>query len=143
MSKVLGLPWWLKLVNPVVAALNRLELAIGTQHILTVRGRTSGRHYSTPVSLLTVRGARYIATFPWTGWAKNARADGRALLSRGRRTEHVVLIEVPLEERARILREFPRQVPHGVHFFRLPADPEAFARAAPELAVFRIGRHAE
>jgi hypothetical protein len=46
---------------------------LGTQYILTVPGRTSGKLYSTPVSLLTVDGQRYIVSLPWTGWVKNAR----------------------------------------------------------------------
>ena len=132
------LPWWLKLVNPVVTRLNRWGLALGTQHILTIPGRRSGKLYSTPVSLLTVDGQRYVVSLPWTGWVKNARVSGWGLLERGRRRERVRLLEVPLSERTQVVREFPVQVPHGVAYFRLPADPTAFDQAAPQLAAFRI-----
>ncbi len=37
-----------------------------------------------------------------------------------------------------MVRAFPVQVPHGVRFFDLPPDPEAFERAAPQLAAFRL-----
>ena len=138
MSEPTSLPGWLKLANPIFMTLIRLGVPIGTQHVLTVRGRKTGKRYSTPVSLVTVDGRRYICTLPWTGWAKNARVVGQGELARGRRRERVLLSELPLEQRARILREFPVQVPHGVQFFQLPPDPEAFARAAPRLAVFRV-----
>ena len=136
------LPWWLKHLNRVVMVLNRLGLTLGTQHVLSVRGRKTGRWRSTPVSVLTVDGQRYVCTGLETDWVKNARAAGRGLLSRGRRTERVALVELPVEERPRILREFPRQVAHGVEYFErilgLPNDPEAFAAAAPRCPVFRF-----
>lgn len=136
------LPRWLKPANRVIMALNRLGLAIGTQHILTVAGRKSGKPYSTPVSLLTIGGARYICTVGETGWVKNARVARVGTLARGGRSERVVLSELPEAERAAILREFPRQVPHGVQFFRqvlgIAGDPESFAAAAAQCPVFRI-----
>jgi deazaflavin-dependent oxidoreductase (nitroreductase family) len=137
-----NLPWWLKYANRIIIPLNRLGLTLGTMHILTQRGRKSGKLRSTPVSLVTVGGKRYIVTGFETQWVKNARASNRALLERGRKKEQVMLVEIPSEERAPILREFPRQVPHGVQFFEkmlnLPNDPEAFASAAPRCPVFRI-----
>jgi hypothetical protein len=142
MAQVINLPWWLKPANRIIMALNRRGLAIGTQHILTVVGRTSGKAYSTPVSLLTVDGARYICTVGETGWVKNARIAKAGVLTRGRTSERVGLFELPIEERPAILREFPRQVPHGTQFFErvlgIPNDPEAFAAAAERCPVFRI-----
>ena len=139
MAEPASLPGWLKIANPIFTTLIRLGVPVGTQHVLTVRGRRSGKRYSTPVSLVTVNGRRYICTFPWTGWARNARVVQHGELVRGRTCERVILSEVTaVEERAPILREFPVQVPHGVQFFQLPPDPEAFAHAAPRLAVFRV-----
>jgi hypothetical protein len=123
-------------------ALNRLGRALGTQHILSIPGRKTGKLRSTPVSLLTIAGRRYACTGVDTDWVKNARAAGWGILSRGPRAERVRLVEVPVEERAPILREFPHQVPHGVAFFErilgLPNDPEAFAAAAHRCPVFRF-----
>ena len=112
------LPGWLKPVNRMVMALNRLGLAVGTQHILSIPGRKSSKLRSTPVSLLTVGGQRYICTVGETDWVKNARAAGWGYLARGRKRERVALIELPVEQRGRVLREFPIQVPHGAQFFR-------------------------
>lgn len=142
MSNKSKLPWWLKPVNRVIIVLNRLGLTLGTQHIISIPGRRSGKLHSTPVSLLTVNGQRYIVTGFETDWVKNARVSGWGFISRGRKQERVLFTEVPVEKRAPILREFPVQVPHGVEFFEqllgLPNDPEAFAAAAPQCPVFRL-----
>ena len=136
------LPKWLKFANRAIIAFNRLGLSFGTWYILSIAGRKSGKTRSTPVSVLHVNGQRYVVTGFETQWVKNARKVGRGLLARGRKQEQVLLVELPVEERPPILREFPRQVPHGVQFFEkllnLPADPEAFAAAAPRCPVFRL-----
>ncbi|MGH2618473.1 MAG: hypothetical protein ACRDJC_24850, partial [Thermomicrobiales bacterium] len=138
-----GLPGWLAIVNRVVIALQRLGFVVGTMHVLAVPGRQSGILRSTPVSLLTVDGQRYIvAGLEDADWVLNARAAGHGFLHRGRTEEQVSLIELPLEERAPILREFPRLVPHGVSFFTrlygVGADAEAFAGLAETCPVFRV-----
>lgn len=140
-----GLPVWLKGMNRVVMTLQRLGFVVGTMHVLAVPGRQSGIPRSTPVSLLTVDGQRYIvAGLDDADWVHNARAAGRGTLHRGRTEESVSLIELPANERAPILREFPRLVPHGVAFFTrlygVGADPEAFAGLAPTCPVFRVER---
>jgi hypothetical protein len=142
-SEDVRLPRWLKLANPVIVALQRRGLAIGTMRVLSVPGRKSGKLHSTPVSPLTVDGRRYIvAGFEGSHWVRNARAAGWAILARGRKQERVKLVELPVEERGPILQEFPRKVPHGVQFFRqlygVENDPEAFAALAPRCPAFRV-----
>jgi hypothetical protein len=136
------LPKWLKPANRLIIALNRLGISFGTWYILSIPGRKTGKMRSTPVSVLHVNGQRYVVTGFETQWVKNARKAGRGILARGRKKEQVVLVELPVEERPPILREFPRQVPHGVQYFEkllnLPGDPEAFAEAAPRCPVFRF-----
>ncbi len=142
MTKKPSFPWWLKYANRMVILLNRLGLSLGTMHILSIPGRKTGKMRSTPVSVLRVHGQRYILTGVETGWVKNARAFGWGMIAYGRKKERVTLTELPVEERPAILREFPRQVPHGVQYFErlldLPNDPEAFAQAAPRCPVFRL-----
>ncbi len=141
------LPRWLKPSNRVIVALQHLGLAIDTMRVLAVPGRTSGKLRETPVSPLTVGGQRYIVGgLPDADWVKNARVAGWGILAKGRKRERVALVELPAEERAPILRAFPREVPHGVQFFQrlygLPKDPaalpHAFADLAPRCTVFRI-----
>src|SRR3954451_1956115 len=94
---------WLKPANRVITTLNRRGLVLGTQHILTIPGRKTGKLYSTPVSLLTVDERRYIGTVGDTEWVKNARVAGSATLSQGARQERVALAELPVAERGAIL----------------------------------------
>jgi deazaflavin-dependent oxidoreductase (nitroreductase family) len=142
-----SLPRWLKPANRLLLALQRLGMRTGTIHVLTVPGRTSGTPRRTPVSVLTVGGARYIVGgMADMDWVRNARAQGRGTLAYGRRQEHVRLVELPVAQRGAILREFPRLVPGGVSFFRrlysLPrrraALPDAFAALATQVTVFRL-----
>jgi deazaflavin-dependent oxidoreductase (nitroreductase family) len=143
MYKEVKLPGWLKLVNRVIIVLQRLGVAVGTMRLLSVPGRKSGKLRTTPVSPLTVDGERYIvAGLEETDWVKNVRASGWAILARGRKQERMILAELPPEERAPILRAFPREVPHGVRFFQhlygVAGDPEEFAALAPLCPVFRV-----
>jgi deazaflavin-dependent oxidoreductase (nitroreductase family) len=137
-------PKSLRIVNKVIIALQRLGLALGTMHLLTVPGRRTGQPRTTPVSTLTVAGQRYVVGgYDKADWVRNARAAGQGVLSRGRRQQPVRLVDLPPAERAPVLREFPVQVPHGVAMMLKTGviedpSPDGFAAAAPRLAVFRI-----
>jgi len=139
------LPSWLKGFNRVITALQRLGFVVGSMYVLTVPGRRSGVLRSTPVSVLTVNDHRYIvAGLDDADWVLNARDAGRGMLHRGRTEEHVSLVELPVENRATILREFPRLIPQGIPFFTrlygVGADPEAFAALAVRCPVFQVER---
>ncbi|HLI70819.1 MAG TPA: hypothetical protein VKV19_13760 [Ktedonobacteraceae bacterium] len=142
MSTHSPLPKWLKFANRLIIAFNRLGMSFGTWYILSIPGRKTGKMRSTPVSVLHIDGRRYVVTGFETQWVKNARKVGKGMLVRGRKKEPIALVELPVEERAPILREFPRQVPHGVQYFEkllnIPGDPEALAQAAPRCPVFRL-----
>jgi hypothetical protein len=137
-----SLPKWLKFANRLIIIFNRLGMSFGTWYILSIAGRKTGKMRSTPVSVLHINGQRYVVTGFETQWVKNARKVRKGVLARGWKKEQVALVELPVEERAPILREFPRQVPHGVQFFErllnMPVDPEALAVAAPRCPVFRL-----
>jgi F420H(2)-dependent quinone reductase len=137
------LPRWLGPANRVIIALQHRGVVIGTMRLLSVPGRKSGKMRTTPVSPLTVEGRRYVVGgLESSDWVKNARAAGWGILARGRNEEKVFLVELPVEERASILREFPRKVPHGVQFFHqvygVSGDPEEFAALAPHCPVLRV-----
>jgi len=111
---------------------------VGTQHLLTVPGRRSGEPRSTPISLATVDGNRYIvAAFADALWVKNVRASGTAVLSRGREVETVTLSEIPVVDRAPVLRAFLMQVRGGRRFFG-PQTPDEVVADADRYPVFRI-----
>ena len=143
MSEEARLPRWLKVANPVIVALQRRGLVIGTMRLLSLPGRKSGELRTTPVSPLAVGGERYIvAGLEGADWVKNARAAGWGILAHGRKEERVRLVELPPRARGPVLREFPRKVPHGVQFFRrlygVSGDPDEFEALAPRCPVFKV-----
>lgn len=142
-EKAAGLPRWLGPANRVIVALQRRGLVIGTMRLLSVPGRKSGRLRTTPVSPMSLDGRRYIvAGLEGADWVKNARSSGWGVLARGREEERVRLVELPVAERAAVLRAFPDRVPGGIPFFRqlygISGTPEEFAALAPRCPVFRV-----
>jgi deazaflavin-dependent oxidoreductase (nitroreductase family) len=129
-------PAWLVRLN---SAFLRRGLRIGSQYLLTVPGRTTGQPRSTPISIATVGGQRYIvAAFAHAAWVRNVRASGTGTLRRGRQIEEVTLTEVPVADRGPILRSFLRQVRGGARFFG-PQTPDQIEAEAEQYPVFRVG----
>jgi len=128
-------PRWMVRLN---MALLRRGLRMGSQHLLTVPGRRTGQPRSTPISIATVDGERYIvAAFEDAAWVGNVRAAGAGTLTRGGRREAVTLTEVPVAERDAILRAFLAQVPGGVRFFG-GRTPDEVAADAARYPAFRV-----
>lgn len=145
MTEGAALPRWLGPASKLNMLLLRMGMRIGTQHVLSVPGRKTGLLRSTPVSVVTLEGTRYVVSGEGLGWVKNARASGWGELLRARRRERVTLTELPAGERGPILRAFWHQVPQGrqfiARFFGLDpnAGPDDFEAAAPRCPVFEIG----
>ncbi|WP_232662347.1 nitroreductase/quinone reductase family protein [Pseudonocardia sp. TRM90224] len=139
------LPGWLKPMNKFVRVLAWLNLPLGSIHVLTVPGRTSGKPRTTPISPMTFAGRRYLVAALSDGdWARNVRAAGRGVLARGHRKRSVELPEVtdPAQRRA-VVAAFPTEVPTGIPFFQRlgmvkDGTPEEFAAIADDVAVFEI-----
>ncbi len=111
--------------NPVFEGLTRLGIGIRGARVLEVRGRKSGKWFSTPVNPLSFEGQRYlVAPRGETQWVRNIRASGGGRLRLGRRTEIVHVAEVPDGEKTPILRAYLRRwaMETGV-FFGLPKNP--------------------
>lgn len=126
--------------NLLVRALLRIGLG-RTPTWLTVRGRRSGRPYSTPVTLVEHEDSRWlVAPYGEVAWVRNARAAGEVTLSRGRRAETVAIVESPSEEAAPVLKHYVTNVPITRPYFDVtPAsDLAAFTAEAPRHPVFRI-----
>lgn len=130
-----------RLGNILVTPLARLGLAGKRTHILTVRGRKSGRRYSTPVQLVIHDGGRWlVAPYGERQWVKNARAAGEVELTRaGRKTRHAIE-EVGAEAAAPVLREYLRKTPIVKRYFDAATDAplEAFAAEASRHPVFKV-----
>lgn len=132
---------WRRVLNSLVAALLRLGLGPRHTYLLGVRGRTTGRSYSTPVTLVEEKGQRWlVAPYGEVGWVRNARAAGEVTLARGARSHPVALFEVGSEEAAPVLRRYVTEVPITRPFFDVTPESSlaAFAAEAPRHPVFRI-----
>ena len=115
-----------------------LGLAPGPFYLLEVRGRKSGRIYSTPVDVLSLGDHRFlVAPRGYTQWVRNAKASGVVTLRRGRTADRYKLREVEARDKPVILKAyldtFRRQVQR---FFPVPADSsvEEFATLADVVA---------
>jgi deazaflavin-dependent oxidoreductase (nitroreductase family) len=134
---------WRRLVNELVRAL--LRVGIGPRHtyLLTVRGRLTGRPYSTPVTLVEDAAQRWlvlVAPYGEVAWVRNAPASREVTLSRGRRLEHVVLLDVEPVEAASVLKRYVIQVPITRPFFDVTRESslDAFMGEVPRHPVFQL-----
>lgn len=119
-------------------AVLRRGLRIGSQYLLTAPGRKTGEPRSTPVSIATVDGARYIvAAFADAAWVQNVRAAGSARLTRGGTSESVHLEELPVDAREPVLRAFLHQVRGRARYFG-SQTPDQVAATAERYPVFRV-----
>ena len=137
-------PRYLKPMNRVVRALQKLGIPTGPAMILTVPGRKTGKPRSTPMTPFTFRGELYtVAGYPGADWAANARAAGVGTLTRGRKSQKIKIVELGAQEARPVLREFPAQVPVGVGFAKRSGlvhkgTSDEFEALAGQLAVFRF-----
>jgi deazaflavin-dependent oxidoreductase (nitroreductase family) len=137
-------PRYLKPMNKVMMAVQRLGIPTGPAMVLTVPGRKSGQLRSTPMTPFEFRGALHVvAGYPGADWAANARAAGTGALSRGRRSHEVKIVELTPEEARPVLREFSVKVPVGVSFAKRSGmvrdgTADEFEALAGRVAVFRF-----
>jgi deazaflavin-dependent oxidoreductase (nitroreductase family) len=137
-------PRYLKGMNKVMMAVQRLGIPTGPAMVLTVPGRKSGRPRSTPMTPFEFQGELFVvAGYPGADWAANARAAGNGTLSRGRRSRHVRIVELTAMQARPVLRAFSREVPVGVAFAKRSGlvrkgTADEFEALAGRLAVFRF-----
>ena len=119
-------------------------LGLGPSHIylLQVRGRKTGKLFSTPVDLLELQGKRYlVAPRGRTQWVRNAEAAGEITLKRGSTRQKFRLRPIPDAEKPQILKayldNFKREVQR---YFPIPAGspPEQFAAIADSYPAFEL-----
>jgi deazaflavin-dependent oxidoreductase (nitroreductase family) len=130
-----------QMVNRFMRTLIRLGIAPQDKFLLTVKGRKTGKLYSTPVTLVR-RGDQYwlVAPYGIVNWVKNARAAGEVTLTRGKLSRTVPIIELGAEESAPVLQEYLKIEPITRPYFTVTPDAplEAFIVEAPLHPVFKI-----
>jgi deazaflavin-dependent oxidoreductase (nitroreductase family) len=141
MARAYRLGFWRRLANQIIGALLRLGVSPPHTYLLIVRGRSSGRPYLTPVTLVEENGERWlVAPYGEVGWVQNARAAGQVTLRRGRRYETVKIVELAADEAAPVLKKYLTQVSIVRPFFDVTpqSDERDFVAEASRHPVFRI-----
>jgi deazaflavin-dependent oxidoreductase (nitroreductase family) len=134
--------WIARVANRAWATIASLGVASNYLETLEVTGRKSGRTVSLPVVVAVVGGQRYLVSMLGENvqWVRNVRAAaGRAALHSGRR-EEIHLEEVPVEQRAPILKAYLRRAPGARP--HVPVNKDApiaeFEKVAAAFPVFRV-----
>lgn len=134
--------WIAKILNRALANAASRNVTSNGVVALEVIGRKSGRVISFPLVMITIDGKRYLASMLGdnTQWVRNVRASGgKAVLKSGGR-ENVQLIEVPVHQRAPLLKAYLQTAdgarPH------VPVDKDArleeFEKVAAAFPVFQV-----
>jgi hypothetical protein len=109
---------------------------------LEVAGRRSGRVVRFPLGMADLDGQWYLVSFlgERCHWVQNVRAAGGRATLRRRRAVACRLVEVPVGERAPIIKRYLQKVPGGRP--HIPVDRRApvadFEAIAPRYPVFRV-----
>lgn len=136
--------------NWLARLLLRVDTALGASGVgsnyglvtLEVTGRTSGRTISLPVAIAVVDGQRYLVSMLGENvqWVKNVRAAGGRAVIHSRDREEVHLEDVPVDQRAPILKAYLRRAPGARS--HMPVDLNApladFEKIADAYPVFRL-----
>ena len=131
-----------RLVNRAFGFLIKIGVGLSHNYLLEVRGRKSGKIYSTPVNVLELDGKRYlVAPRGYTQWVKNVLAGGEATLMRRGRREEFRFRAIADEAKAEILKAYLDRYKLTVQrYFPIPAGSpaQAFEPLAARYPVFEI-----
>jgi len=131
-----------RVFNRIFGFLVGLGLGFSYNYLLEVRGRKSGKLYSTPINLLELKGRRFlVAPRGRTQWVRNAEVAGEVTLKKGSSRAKFPLRPIPDAEKPEILKAyldaFKREVQQ---YFPVPAGspPAAFAELTLSYPVFEL-----
>jgi len=128
--------------NAIFAALVRRGVKLGVNVLLIVPSRSTGRPWTTLVTILEWGGERWLQSlFGEMNMVRNLRAGGRGTLTCGHREEPILATAVSPAEATPVfkgtLTSFPSMV--RAHFDVTPDSPlEAVEREAPRHPMFRV-----
>ena len=131
-----------RILRRFFGALVGLGIGFSYNYLLQVRGRKTGKLYSTPIDLLEFRGKRFlVAPRGHTQWVRNAEASSEVTLKRGKTTQRFRLRAVPESERPEILKAYLDRFRREVQrYFPLSAGSpaEAFAPIVSYYPAFEL-----
>jgi deazaflavin-dependent oxidoreductase (nitroreductase family) len=138
--------------TPVERAFNRVfGIVVGMgwgfsyNYLLQVRGRKSGKIYSTPIDLLVLNGTKFlVAPRGRAQWVRNAEAAGEVVLKKGKLRQTYKLRALSDQEKPAVLKAYLDQFKKEVQgYFPVPAGSgvEAFQPLVGNYPAFElIGR---
>jgi deazaflavin-dependent oxidoreductase (nitroreductase family) len=119
-----------------------LGLSPSYNYLLEVRGRKSGKVYSTPVNLHAFGGKQYlVAPRGRTQWVKNAEVSGEVILKKSRQQQRFRLRPISDAEKPEILKSYLARYRSAVQRFfpvRPDAPLEAFEKIAAGYPAFEL-----
>ena len=112
-----------RVFNRIFGFVVGLGLGFSHNYLLQVRGRKSGKIYSTPIDLLELGGKRFlVAPRGRTQWVRNAEAAGEVTLKKGSKRQRFRLRALSDQEKPEILKAYLDQFKREVQrYFPVPA----------------------
>lgn len=131
-----------KLFNRAFGFLVGLGLGFSYNYLLQVRGRKSGKLYSTPIDLLELNDKRYlVAPRGRTQWVRNAEAAGEVMLKRGSQVQRFRLRPLSGPEHLQVLKSYLDRFQREVQrYFPVSpgSPPEAFSSLTNSYPAFEL-----
>ncbi|MFZ0773477.1 MAG: nitroreductase family deazaflavin-dependent oxidoreductase [Candidatus Sulfotelmatobacter sp.] len=131
-----------KIFNRIFGFLVGIGLGFSYNYLLEVRGRKSGKLYSTPINLLERQGKRFlVAPRGRTQWVRNAEAAGEVTLKKGSSRGKFRLRPAAEAEKPEILKAYLDTFKREVQsYFPVAAGSpaEAFAEVSASYPVFEL-----
>jgi len=131
-----------RLFNRIFGFLVGLGLGFSYNYLLQVRGRKSGKIYSTPIDLLEMNDKRFlVAPRGRTQWVRNAEAAGEITLKKGSRRLRFTLRPLSGEEKLEALKAYLDRFRTEVQtYFAVPAGSptEAFRDLGENYPAFEL-----
>lgn len=131
-----------RIFNRVFGTLVGWGFGLSHNYLLQVRGRKSGKIYSTPIDLLEYQGRKYlVAPRGRTQWVRNAEAAGEVTLKKGASRQLYQLRTISDADKTELLKAYLDRFRTTVQrYFSLPAGSPAqdFARVASDYPVFEL-----
>ncbi len=131
-----------RIFNRIFGFLVGLGLGFSYNYLLEVRGRKTGKFYSTPINLVELNGKKYlVAPRGRTQWVRNAEAAGEVTLKKGNNRQKFRLHPIASADKAQILKAyldtFKREVQR--YFTVAAGSPAAsFLAVAESYPVFEL-----
>ena len=131
-----------RVFNKTFGFLVGLGLGFSYNYLLQVRGRKSGKIYSTPIDLLEIDGKRFlVAPRGRAQWVRNAEAAGEVTLKKGSKRKKFGLRALSDQEKPEILKAYLDQFKREVQgYFPVAAGSpvEAFRDLVQSYPAFEL-----